>query len=280
MITSSLLKKIRCINKILQEAAGQHISFKDIAGVLKNVIHASVYIADLQGSIKGYALVDNFKCKIMINLVQKERFPEGYNKYLLKSNELKINLQQKPKDCIFLEGQSCPYTDKIVAEIPIIGGGKRLGTVILVRFDGLFGVEDVILAENGAAITGMEMLRLKVEETEKEMRYKEVLRLALDTLSCSEREAVEHVFEKLGNNEGILVTRKLGIAGSVIANALRKLECAGVIESRSLGGKGTYLKVLNPYLFEFLTKKIVWNSGLRVSDFYSGVGFLPLNIQS
>ena len=35
-------------------------------------------------------------------------------------------------------------------------------------------------------------------------------------------------------------------------NALRKFESAGVIESRSSGMKGTYIKVVNDYIFEEL----------------------------
>ncbi|MCL8209092.1 MAG: GTP-sensing pleiotropic transcriptional regulator CodY, partial [Actinomycetia bacterium] len=35
---------------------------------------------------------------------------------------------------------------------------------------------------------------------------------------------------------------------SVIVNALRKLESAGVVETRSLGMKGTRIRVLNPRL--------------------------------
>ena len=35
-------------------------------------------------------------------------------------------------------------------------------------------------------------------------------------------------------------------------NALRKFESAGIIESRSSGMKGTYIKVLNDYIFEEL----------------------------
>jgi transcriptional pleiotropic repressor len=35
-------------------------------------------------------------------------------------------------------------------------------------------------------------------------------------------------------------------------NALRKFESAGVIESRSSGMKGTYIKVLNDYIFDEL----------------------------
>ncbi|MBJ3788582.1 GTP-sensing pleiotropic transcriptional regulator CodY, partial [Bacillus sp. OA1] len=41
---------------------------------------------------------------------------------------------------------------------------------------------------------------------------------------------------------------------SVIVNALRKLESAGVIESRSLGMKGTYIKVLNDKFLHELAK--------------------------
>jgi len=37
-------------------------------------------------------------------------------------------------------------------------------------------------------------------------------------------------------------------------NALRKLESAGIIESRSLGMKGTYLKVLNQQFIKELEK--------------------------
>ncbi len=64
--------------------------------------------------------------------------------------------------------------------------------------------------------------------------------MALGTLSYSELEAMEHIFEELdGGDEGLLVASKVadrvGITRSVIVNALRKLESAGgVIESRSL----------------------------------------------
>ena len=64
------------------------------------------------------------------------------------------------------------------------------------------------------------------------------------------------MFKSINSDEGFLVASKLadeiGITRSVIVNALRKLESAGVLESRSLGMKGTYIKVLNPYLFEYL----------------------------
>ncbi|MCB6331473.1 GTP-sensing pleiotropic transcriptional regulator CodY, partial [Blautia faecis] len=47
---------------------------------------------------------------------------------------------------------------------------------------------------------------------------------------------------------------RFGITRSVIVNALRKLESAGVIESRSSGMKGTYIKVVNDLIFDELNR--------------------------
>ena len=133
--------------------------------------------------------------------------------------------------------------------VPIIGGGERLGTLILARLQEQFHDDDLILAEYGATVVGMEILREKAEEIEEEARSKAVVQMAISSLSYSELEAIEHIFEELNGSEGLLVASKIadrvGITRSVIVNALRKLESAGVIESRSLGMKGTYIKVLN-----------------------------------
>lgn len=102
------------------------------------------------------------------------------------------------------------------------------------------------------------MLRAKQEELAEETRKKAVVQLAIGTLSYSELEAVEHIFNELGGTEGLLVASKIadkvGITRSVIVNALRKFESAGVIESRSLGMKGTHIRILNDKLLDELKK--------------------------
>lgn len=260
MITSPLLEKTRRINKILQKTAGQHVDFKEMAEVLKNVIHANTYLADNQGVILGWAVVDEFECELMINNVLEDGyFPAKYNEFLLREDESQVNLRQKSNDCVFIESERCLFANKITTIIPIIGGGERIGTLLIARFNELFDAEDLILAEIGATVVGMEILRSKTEKIEEEARNKAVVQLAVATLSYSELEAVEHIFEELGGNEGLLVASKiadqLGITRSVIVNALRKFESAGVIESRSLGMKGTFIKVLNPFLLDYLAKK-------------------------
>ena len=89
-------------------------------------------------------------------------------------------------------------------------------------------------------------------------RERNAVQVAISTLSYSEIEAAIQIFAELEGDEGLLVASKIadrsGITRSVIVNALRKLESAGVIESRSLGMKGTYIKILNGKLKEGLAK--------------------------
>jgi transcriptional pleiotropic repressor len=72
---------------------------------------------------------------------------------------------------------------------------------------------------------------------------------------------MKKIFENLDGNEGFLVASKIAdeaqITRSVIVNALRKLESAGVIQSRSLGMKGTYIKILNEQLKEEFVRRIM-----------------------
>lgn len=102
------------------------------------------------------------------------------------------------------------------------------------------------------------MMRSVNEESAEENRKMQIVKSAINTLSFSELEAITHIFEELEGSEGILVASKIadrvGITRSVIVNALRKFESAGVIESRSSGMKGTYIKVLNDVVFDELEK--------------------------
>ena len=123
---------------------------------------------------------------------------------------------------------------------------------------GQYEIDDIILSEYGTTVVGLEMMRSVNEENAEENRKIQIVKSAISTLSYSELEAIIHIFDELGGTEGVLVASKIadrvGITRSVIVNALRKFESAGVIESRSSGMKGTYIKVLNDVVFDELAK--------------------------
>lgn len=255
----NLLEKTRAISKIVQRAAGHPVDFDEMAKVLSEAITANCYIVGRRGKILGYSFMPDFACDTMEEIViHSERFPESYNEGLMKITETKSNTTQVANGCVFNQKERCPFNNKITTIVPVLGGGERVGTLVLSKYNEEFTDGDLVLAEYGGTVVGMEILRVKAERAEEEARKKAAVQIALGTLSYSELEAVEHIFAELGGSDGLLVASKIadrvGITRSVIVNALRKFESAGVIESKSLGMKGTYIRVLNDYLLDELDK--------------------------
>ena len=141
---------------------------------------------------------------------------------------------------------------------PVEIAGERLGTLFMYKSDSSYEIDDIILSEYGTTVVGLEMMRSVNEENAEEVRKKKIVRSAIDTLSTSELDAIKSIFKELDGTEGTLVASKIadnvGITRSVIVNALRKFESAGVIDCKSSGMKGTYIKVINEYVFDELTK--------------------------
>ena len=245
----NLLEKTRKINSMLQAAAGKPVNFKDMAETLSEVIECNTFVVSRKGKLLGFAVSQQIENERMKGMLEDRQFPMEYTQNLSNITETSANLDVNSEQTIFPVEERELFKDALTTIVPIIGGGERLGTLLLGRLKEDFQDDDLILGEYGATVVGMEILREKGDRIEEEARSKAVVQMAISSLSYSELEAIEHIFEELDGNEGLLVASKIadrvGITRSVIVNALRKLESAGVIESRSLGMKGTYIKVLN-----------------------------------
>jgi len=254
---NQILAKMRKLNWVLQESIAGVFSFNDLCNILSDLMDANVYIANKKGKIIGV----HYKIKSDSPTISDpetgvEKFPNEYNEALIKVTDTQANLKEEEALKIFKYDYDT--YDKLHTIVPILGGGQRLGTLILTRYNPEFSDEDLVLAEYGATVVGLEIQRKKSLEMENEARKRSVVQMAIGTLSYSEIEAVQQIFAELQGNEGLLIASKIadrsGITRSVIVNALRKLESAGIIESRSLGMKGTHIKILNSKFYEELAK--------------------------
>ena len=251
----NLLTRIRKINAMLQNRRGTSVNFKEMSETLSEVIDTNVFVVSSSGKIIGNALSQQIQSERMKEIMKTGQGSEAYVQRLFQIKETIANIGLESEYSAFPIENKELFSNGLTTIVPITGGGERLGTLILARLDKQFDDEDLILAEYSATVVGMEIMHERSEQLEEEARNKAIVQMAISSLSYSELEAVGHIFEELNGTEGLLVTSKIadrvGITRSVIVNALRKLESAGVIESRSLGMKGTFIKVLNDkFLFE------------------------------
>lgn len=254
MSSVQLLDKTRKINKLLHNNSSQKVVFNDICKVMSDILVSNVLVISRKGKVLGVSIIE--EVEEIKELIQDE--VGGYvdsmlNERLLNVLSTKENVNLETLG--FAEGYSNKY-QAIIAPIDI--AGERLGTLFMYKIENQYDIDDIILCEYGTTVVGLEMMRSVNEETAEEDCKVHIVKSAISTLSYSELEAIIHIFDELGQGEGILVASriadKVGITRSVIVNALRKFESAGVIESRSSGMKGTYIKVLNDVVFDELAR--------------------------
>ena len=247
-----LLDKTRKINRLLHNNNSSKVVFNDICDVLTEIMKSNVLVVSKKGKVLGVGqcagveliqeLIEN-KVGSHVDTMLNERM---LNVLSTKEN---VNLQT-----LGFSPEIAKDYQAIVTPIDI--AGERLGTLFMYKKDETYEIDDIILSEYGTTVVGLEMLRSVNEESAEEIRKEQIVQSAISTLSFSELEAIIHIFDEMDGTEGILVASKIadrvGITRSVIVNALRKFESAGVIESRSSGMKGTYIKVVNEVIFDEL----------------------------
>ncbi len=248
-----LLDKTRKINKLLHNNNSTKVVFNDICEVLTEILDSSILVISKKGKVLGTSVCGGVA--EIRELIADE--VGGFVDALLNERLLGI---LSTKENVNLETLGFAEDTRQYSAIitPIDIAGERLGTLFVYRYDRPYDIDDIILCEYGTTVVGLEMMRSVNEENAEETRKVQIVRSAINTLSFSELEAIMHIFDELDGTEGILVASKIadrvGITRSVIVNALRKFESAGVIESRSSGMKGTYIKVVNDVVFEELNK--------------------------
>lgn len=249
-----LLDKTRKINKLLHNNDSSKVVFSDICIVLTEILASNVLVVSKKGKVLGVSQSkDIAPIEELIISEVGGHIDEMLNERLLSILSTKENVNL---ETLGFTNKSVKGYQAIITPIDI--AGERLGTLFMYKNVELYEIDDIILSEYGTTVVGLEMLRSVNEENAEEIRKEQIVQSALSTLSYSELEAIIHIFDELEGAEGILVASKIadrvGITRSVIVNALRKFESAGVIESRSSGMKGTYIKVVNDFIFEELER--------------------------
>ncbi len=220
-----LLDKTRKINGLLRDNRVSKVAFTDLCQVLGDLLDSKVFVISSKGKVLG------------MSPGAEEGILSGFPSAKGKLIDAKLSKR-------FLEVLSTKENVNLeTLGIPREETGELQA----------YGIEDIILTEYSTTVVGLEMMRSVAEEADYANRKQQVVESVMHILSPLETKAAEFVLCHLDSGEGTIVTSRLakevGITRTVIVNALKKLESAGVLETKSYGVKGTHIKILNDIVF-------------------------------
>lgn len=241
-----LLDKTRKIQHILNEQESDKIDFNEFCNILSHALHVVVLLVSLKGKVLG-----QWTPAEIPEIPELQGLDHGsYLESSLQERFLNVLSTKENANLMTLGFRSDNLEQYQSMIVPVRISGKRLGTLVLYRLNPMFSIDDIILAEYGATVIALAMQRALSEEKAEEQHKEEDMAVAVRTLTKLEGKAMLYILEELdGKAKGTLVASRLadqvGITRSVIVNALKKCESAGVIQTKSSGVKGTSIQVLN-----------------------------------
>ena len=251
----TLLDQTRKISKLLHDNSSRVVIFNDICKCVGEILHASCMVVSAKGKVLGiYEQEKETGLTEMLADSVGEMIDPRLNERFLSVLSTKENVN------LLTLGFARPVAKDVSAILlPVFFAGERMGTTFIYRRKAEYEVEDIILSEYANTVIELEIMRALYEEDDEERRKEEILRAALESLSASEQKAVGFLIRELPGKEGELVTSrvaaKYGITRSIIVNAIKKLEGAGVLEVQSMGMRGTHIRVLNESLLTCYQEK-------------------------
>lgn len=252
MSSVQLLDKTRKISRMLHNIGAGEDILSSLCAVVGDLLDSNVVLTNSEGVVLG--MVSEHAPVLSGGALSKEPGQpvsgELHDRFLSTlSTKENVNLMTLG----FSVTESRLYRAMLV---PFDLSGERVGTMFLYRQGEEYDIDAIILAEYASVVAGLAMQQELQTKKTREQERRQAARLAMQMLSGAEREAIHAVFGALTDEDSLLVASRVakdsGITRSVIINALRKFEGSGILEVRSLGMKGTRIRVLNPAIYQEL----------------------------
>jgi transcriptional pleiotropic repressor len=246
-----LTDTIRQLNRSLYDDEGQTPDLQRAVSALSALVGAAVFVVSREGAV---LVAESGSVKLAENLKQ-----------LIKDQSLNANLGfmqlLKTSEAVYNETDPVQKanSDYYYSLVPFTTEEKKSDLLLICSAKKPLDDDQLALVEFGALLIGLIQRLEKSGKEDEIIRNKKLAEGAFESLSYSEVEAIEEILKNITNNESVVIASKiadnLGITRSVIVNALRKFESAGIIESRSLGMKGTFIRVKNLHALEMVANR-------------------------
>ena len=219
---------------------------------LCTITGCNIYLFDPSGHIFAYSLAEEFSCPYSECSLEAETLPEYYMDLFEKYNVSVTDRYSQRPHCTVENVGNCLFADRYYSMYPIFLGFKKVAGLLFIKYETPFCDSDRILCEYTCAIVSIEIMRQSHEKYERLSMDIARAQLAVDSLTFSEKKAVRAVLEMLGGKDGEVFLNAIAestfTTPSTVSGALKKMELAGMIKTKTMGVKGKFIHILNPNL--------------------------------
>lgn len=257
----NIINKIKQLNTVFQHSITSSMPLNELCHQLSNIINSNIYLFYPSGQIFSYSIAYTFQCPHTKASLKDLNLPNVFLDIFHKNMVAHYNVFTEKPICTCEGIDNCIFSDRYHSMVPIMLNFSKKAGMLLIRYGEKFTADDEILCEYTAAIISIELLRQENENIRQEALEIANAKLALQSLSFSELKSVVAVLKEITDTHSTIflnsIANEIFVTQSTVTSALKKLEVAGIIKTKSMGVKGKYIKIINPYLRDEILKETV-----------------------
>jgi transcriptional pleiotropic repressor len=227
---------------------------KKLCAQLCNITNANIYLFNSNGRIFSYSTSESYYCAYNEKALKDPELPQHFLDMFNESDDMRFNLYEECPTCTCSGVESCIFKDRYYSIVPVFCNFAKIAGILMIRYDSPFASDEEVLCEHTATIISLELMRREQERTKKRSFEIAQAHLAVCSLTFSELKAVSSILDMLPEKEGVIflnaVSKETYVTQSTASSALKKMESAGVMQTKSQGVKGKYVNIVNNYLDE------------------------------
>lgn len=248
----NIVSKIHRLNTVFSRSATTFIPLDALCDELCGIIGCNIYLFNTNGHIFAYSVAQKFLCPYTKCSLENEELPQYYMDFFSKNNMSITDMYEEHPKCTYADVKHCLFRNRYYSMYPIFSAFKKVAGILFIRYEEPFSESDKILCEYTCAIVSIEMLRQGQEKIQHLSMEAAKAKLAVNSLTFSEKKAARAILEAIKGDSGEVflnsIACKTYTTPSTVSGALKKLELATLIVTRTRGVKGKYIKILNQNL--------------------------------
>lgn len=248
----NIIERIQKLNMVFRYSAENLIPLQEFCDQLSAILKSNIYLFYADRRIFCHSFSSEFPCQHNEPSMESHLLPDKYFNFFQNTDGSIFNVYEPDPFCTCDGVSTCIYRERYFSVLHVYSAFSSGAGILMVRYGEPFKQDEEILCEYTAVIVSLELLyhaQSRIKQDSLQMAYS---RLAAKSLSSSELCAAQAVLAQIKGKTGTVLLSSVAAATfvtqSTVSSALKKLESAGVISTRSLGVKGKSITVNNEYL--------------------------------